>query len=350
MGSWLVTNVGAVCCSVANGGESCKNTASFTMTTDAESSCTSDACCDGEQTCDQAFFTDVNSMSCRGLNTCQDSVFSLARNLYCSSTSLVMDSGPGPYSNVCDGSSTSFTFTASGPHCVQCFGDNVCQAATFTFSEASEVSMHCKGDVDNCKSVKISLQDNSKLELVCDGSVACASSSTEINLGGANSEMLLSCLNGGCSSDMVINTDGGKCKCSSDVDSTCPDDCTCPGTNCQVNVPSVCSRDDPDTACCSDDGPNADQGGHPDCEQCGCGVSTTTSTTSTGGGGGDPHIDTFDGQHYLLLKQGSFSFWHFSGCLFAKMERTACDSRIWARFLALAYTSPFTMSEDLMLK
>eukprot|EP00438_Fugacium_kawagutii_P015792 Skav230680 [mRNA] locus=scaffold2202:19501:20818:- [translate_table: standard] len=29
-------------------------------------------------------------------------------------------------------------------------------------------------------------------------------------------------------------------------------------------------------------------------------------------GGGDPHIDTFDKQHYLLLKQGTFSLWRFS--------------------------------------
>ena len=69
--------------------------------------------------------------------------------------------------------------------------------------------------------------------------------------------------------------------------------------------------------------------------------------TSTGGVTGDPHVDTFDGQHYLLLKQGSFSFWHFSGGLFAKRNG---HLGIWARFPALAHASPVTMSEDLMLK
>ena len=312
MGSWLVTNVGAVCCSVANGGESCKNTASFTMTTDAESSCTSDACCDGEQTCDDAIFTGVNSMSCRGLYACEASTFSLARNLYCSATSLVMNTdeyGPGPYSNVCDDST--FTFKEGGDHCVQCLGDNVCTSSNtfFTFELASQVSMNCVGGV-TCNAATISLPDSSKLRLVCDGTDTCKDSI--VNLGGGNSEMLLTCLNGACS-PMTINRNGGNCQCTTQ---TCPSDCKCQVAGCEVNVPSVCSSDDPDTACCSPENP--DQGGHPDCGQCGCGVSTTTSTTSTGGGGGDPHIDTFDGQHYLLLKQGSFSFWHFSGCLFAK--------------------------------
>lgn len=41
--------------------------------------------------------------------------------------------------------------------------------------------------------------------------------------------------------------------------------------------------------------------------------STTTSTTALGAGEGDPHIHTLDGRHYLLLSQGSFSFWRYSG-------------------------------------
>lgn len=34
---------------------------------------------------------------------------------------------------------------------------------------------------------------------------------------------------------------------------------------------------------------------------------------------GDPHIDTFKGEHYLLLKQGTFSLWHLSGSLFCNL-------------------------------
>ena len=56
------------------------------------------------------------------------------------------------------------------------------------------------------------------------------------------------------------------------------------------------------------------------CGDCGSGsVSTTTAldpqqpTTSTGGAAGDPHMRTIDGEKYLLLQQGSFNFWRFSG-------------------------------------
>jgi len=43
------------------------------------------------------------------------------------------------------------------------------------------------------------------------------------------------------------------------------------------------------------------------------GFDPNPSTSNVGSGDGDPHIHTFDGQHYLLLTQGSFMFWHFSG-------------------------------------
>lgn len=41
--------------------------------------------------------------------------------------------------------------------------------------------------------------------------------------------------------------------------------------------------------------------------------STSSTTTALGASDGDPHIHTLDGEHYLLLSQGSFSFWHYSG-------------------------------------
>ena len=137
---WRVNNPGAVCCS---GEQSCKSDARFELNNDGQSSCTSDACCDGDQACDDARFSGVNSMSCRGQDTCGgNGRFSLPRNLYCSSTSLVMSGGP--YNNVCDNDSR-FNYTAGGEHCVQCLGQNVCTDSRHTFNFASEVSVNCVG-------------------------------------------------------------------------------------------------------------------------------------------------------------------------------------------------------------
>lgn len=38
----------------------------------------------------------------------------------------------------------------------------------------------------------------------------------------------------------------------------------------------------------------------------------TSTTTSTAHATGDPHLSTFDGRHYLLLRQGSFLLWRFN--------------------------------------
>eukprot|EP00435_Cladocopium_sp_Y103_P053499 s995_g17.t1 len=63
----------------------------------------------------------------------------------------------------------------------------------------------------------------------------------------------------------------------------------------------------------------------------------TTSTTTQGGGRGDPHITTLSGEHYLLLGQGSFSFWRFSGvdaeALFRNMwKKVPVDFQIYAHY------------------
>ena len=57
------------------------------------------------------------------------------------------------------------------------------------------------------------------------------------------------------------------------------------------------------------------------CGNCGATFSSTfaplepsaSTTTSTGGAIGDPHMSAIDGEKYLLLQQGSFNFWQFSG-------------------------------------
>ena len=41
--------------------------------------------------------------------------------------------------------------------------------------------------------------------------------------------------------------------------------------------------------------------------------STTSTTSASANVVGDPHISTLDGKRYLLLSQGTFSLWHFSG-------------------------------------
>lgn len=325
---WFVENVAAVCCSVASeSGQSCKGIAKFTMTTDESSSYTHDACCDGYQTCDgDSEFKGVNSMSCRAENACDDSTFELARNLYCSTTSLV-SSKQGP--SMCTGST--FTFTAGGQHCLQCLGESVCLDSDFIFDVASEVSLYCVGKLACQGNVKITLKDNSKLFMVCDGEDSCKGSNVKVTLG-QNSEILLTCKgSAACNSMDIDKGSGSKCKCTDSNSGDCPGSCSD-----DVDVQSVCAVDAADSACCA--GNPSKNGGHPDCAEC------STTTTSTGGGGGDPHIDTFDGQHYLLLKQGSFSFWHFSGfdaeVMSAKwLKKLPVDFKMYAHYSGhLSYT------------
>lgn len=322
-------NVGAVCCSVASeSGQCCSSTAKFSLAAAETSGCTPDACCDGYQTCDSSEFKGLNSLSCRAENACDATTFELAKNLYCNTDSLVSTK---EVSSSCKGST--FTITAGGQHCLQCLGVDVCTDSNFNFQVASEVSVYCVGNTACGGDALFTLQDGSKLFMVCEDENACKGN-TKVTLGD-NSELLLTCEGkDACDSMTVQKGTNSKCNCTKlSNDAKCPSGCSD-----DVNVQSVCAADQADSACCSGAAPDAAPGGHPDCSQC---------CTGHGGGGGDPHIDTFDGQHYLLLKQGSFSFWHFSGGLFAK--RTG-HLGIWARFPALAHTSPVTMSEDWMLK
>jgi len=49
------------------------------------------------------------------------------------------------------------------------------------------------------------------------------------------------------------------------------------------------------------------------CGNCGAVVADSSPSTSIGVAVGDPHMRTMDGEKYLLLQEGSFDFWHFSG-------------------------------------
>lgn len=56
-------------------------------------------------------------------------------------------------------------------------------------------------------------------------------------------------------------------------------------------------------------------------------------TTTQGGGEGDPHIHTLGGEHYLLLNQGSFTFWRYSGVdAEAHSRKVPVDFQIYAHY------------------
>ena len=49
--------------------------------------------------------------------------------------------------------------------------------------------------------------------------------------------------------------------------------------------------------------------------------------TVTGGVDGDPHVHTLDGKHYTLLREGTFSLWHFSGYNSTFFSSTMMENR-----------------------
>lgn len=344
--SWRVQNVGAVCCS---GEQSCNTdfVAIFgTSVPDGEpaATCNNDVCCDGNSVCvgssgtsggvPTTQFIDARSMSCRGIQTCKQVWATLSKDLYCSQYSGVLG---GDGNDVCSSSSNIFTFFSSETnptHCVSCLGENddangvICKDSTFNFNSANaNVKMICDSK-DGCQAAKVNIADpGTCLELNCKGPTF---SGSQVCKG-----LIVTYPNAGTSPSTQ------QCKCTGDEDlcnqisGNLPADQSPEGKPCPYDASHSCGAnicDDPSTCCdgLSATASSSSSNSPPQCNsnKCGCTApttSTTTTTTTTTPGGdlpsststagevGDPHIDTFDGQHYTLLKQGSFSFWRFAG-------------------------------------
>ena len=136
---WRITNVGAVCCSSANDGDTCSNS-TFNLTAD-DMLCQNDVCCDGTRVCTNSTMDEVESLLCRGLLACSDSTVILQQDLYCNATS---ESNPSSSGSTCTDSS--FTFEVNDTHVVDCLGDFVCEDSNFTFNSGSSVSFECDSE------------------------------------------------------------------------------------------------------------------------------------------------------------------------------------------------------------
>eukprot|EP00435_Cladocopium_sp_Y103_P014757 s643_g3.t1 len=345
-GSWRVKNVGAVCCS---GEQTCNNDLVAIFGTDVPSgsdaaTCVNDVCCDGLSTCygssndgpdrsgtpPSTQFLDSGTLMCRGSSACYQIWAQISKNLYCSAFS-----GVGFDGDVCSASGNRFDFLNSdgSSHCVTCLGDSSkipCASSTYYFDTVNaKVKMICGDGKEACKSAKVVVASSGTcIEIKC---VAGSSTCT----------------------DLVPTLNGATCHCTGDED-LCE---TIKDPNGVLNVApnAVCpySSDanpcsftadpcaDP-TACCDSVGATATVGSSnspPNCAT-GCSCVPGPDVTTTGIITGDPHIDTFDGQHYLLLKQGSFSFWRFSGSdaeiLSAKnqnlLKKLPVDFKIYAHY------------------
>lgn len=324
---WNIQDVAAVCCSAEGADQSvCYDLWYVLSTTNTR---VHDICCDGLQTCYNFDFLNVNSLSCRGQDTCYNGDADIASNLYCDGQSLVNNAEA---KNACYQFGIIFGQLQASNHCITCKGDETCRSSDWKFPNGGNVQMSCSnlpaaGNL-NCYDLNLFFDADACIYLDCNDGLSSPQGNP-------------------CSQLAVL----AKKSPAANVDCTCVGNCgglrtTSPDTaykvvNCSTDGTGstcgiTCGIDD--TACCKGDPTKAANGGHPRCGTGFCTTSTsstttttsesgqdpssgtttsttTTTTTSTAQGAGDPHIDTFDGQHYLLLKQGSFSFWRFSGSL-----------------------------------
>ena len=136
---WRFSNLGAVCCSSANDGNTCSNS-SFTLTPD-DALCQNDVCCDGTRVCTNSTMDEVESLLCRGLLACSDSEVILEQDLYCNATS---ESNPLSSGSTCTDSI--FSFVVNETHVVDCLGDNVCEGSVFNFQDNQLISFECDSE------------------------------------------------------------------------------------------------------------------------------------------------------------------------------------------------------------
>lgn len=349
---WNIQDVAAVCCSAEGADQSvCYDLWYVLSTTNTR---VHDICCDGLQTCYNFDFLNVNSLSCRGQDTCYNGDADIASNLYCDGQSLVNNAEA---KNACYQFGIIFGQLQASNHCITCKGDETCRSSDWKFPNGGNVQMSCSnlpaaGNL-NCYDLNLFFDADACIYLDCNDGLSSPQGNP-------------------CSQLAVL----AKKSPAANVDCTCVGNCgglrtTSPDTaykvvNCSTDGTGstcgiTCGIDD--TACCKGDPTKAANGGHPRCGTGFCTTSTsstttttsesgqdpssgtttsttTTTTTSTAQGAGDPHIDTFDGQHYLLLKQGSFSFWRFSGSdaeIFsaknqALLKKLPVDFKIYAHY------------------
>lgn len=164
---WFVSNVGAVCCSSANDGDTCSNS-SFNLTVN-DVICQNDVCCDGTRVCTNSTMYDVESLLCRGLLACSDSQVILEQDLYCNATS---ESNPSSSGSTC--SDSTFTFVVNDTHVVDCLGDFVCENSNFSFNQDSAINFDCDSEAPGtgggqgaCNNATINLAPGACFELNC---------------------------------------------------------------------------------------------------------------------------------------------------------------------------------------
>ena len=286
-GRWPMQNVGAVCCSNPGSTGSCQE-ANISLA-QGQGSCINDMCCDGTGACQTAEVKQANSLSCRGALSCSSGVFDAAQNLYCNSESLLDPTADEGFA--C--SQSQFTFTTAGDRCLVCLGRQACQSARFFFNGGTVFNLCNGNEVQACQLARWTLSSQTRMRLECRGTQACYLGRVTVPAGACR----------------WMNVDveaGGSCYCELSTSfAQCPSS-TATATH-SVEPPESCVDDsgttDLDRACCAGNAAAADPS--PQCSACGC--------TASGEGVGDPHVYALDGQHYLLLQQGTFSFWHFSG-------------------------------------
>lgn len=261
---WRITNVGAVCCSSANDGDTCSNS-TFNLTAD-DMLCQNDVCCDGTRVCTNSTMDEVESLLCRGLLACSDSTVILQQDLYCNATS---ESNPSSSGSTCTDSS--FTFEVNDTHVVDCLGDFVCEDSNFTFNSGSSVSFECDSEAAGTGG----------------GQGAC--NTATINLA-AGVCMDLNCTQDDDCIGMVVNLNGGTCYFNVFFNETRPnfvDGCVATNeTRCGPIPPQeICCRDDPSCGSCCVDATSttrtSESGLEPSSSATTTAESTTTTTTTT---------------------------------------------------------------------
>ena len=315
------------------------------------STCTRDICCDAEGACRSTRFKDVNSLSCRGRTSCTRMAIELSKNLYCDTESLISDP-EFEQLFTCGDSQIGFTaHSESGTtadHCLSCLGRYACYNTRFSWLfSGGRISQVCDGNqacwrsswvlpADThmllectgegaCDQIAITCAfapafyvNEARLQMICTGPDTCRRSRVVLE---GESTLHLTCAGTGSCDSMTVafESSDSVCRCEFSNGGACPENCTADAEANEVAAPASCAGTD--SACCAGDALAEDK--TPQCSKCGRAATPSepfpcpdlTTCNCSGQGVGDPHMTTLLGQRYLLLQQGTFSFWRFSGSL-----------------------------------